>query len=123
MSGTLTVLDKNGEQQHLRTILPWRSKMLTEVMEILDLLHISSRYTPDGKPGPGNWPRARYPSSTRENKASPPRGLPRNCYDARWLDSLSREAIQVLRPEPEIDLTISERLKQFVFSHLSQSRC
>ena len=84
-------------------------------MEVADLLHLSSRFNPDGTPTRGVWPIPRFPSgsTTRMGPVSKvPTGLPVNCYDSAWLNSLHPEERLALDIRPPVDLTISDRLRR-----------
>lgn len=96
--------------------LQWRSAELTELLRTLDRLHLFLRVTEGNKATQGNYPRvrklrtnARYDACAR---AVP--GLPRNFYNAKWLEARSDwESYQLqVRDDVQVDLSVPEEVKE-----------
>ncbi|KAK7678502.1 hypothetical protein QCA50_018563 [Cerrena zonata] len=92
--------------------LPWRSPELTNVMRILDLIHLQSRFSSVGRATAGNWPRYRVESSLEVDSRAI-RGLPRNCYDPTWLREQDENMLEDLDIQPPVDLSIPERISMY----------
>lgn len=92
------------------TTLEWRSPDVTQWLRTMDLVYIGTRFYDDGTPMPGNQARERYPSN-KTQIGRPIQGLPRNFYNAEWLQTLSPDDLADLDVQPEIDIafTNSER--------------
>jgi len=88
----------------------WRSIEATKWLRTMDLLYSGTKIYSDGTATPGNEFRKRYPSN-KTQIGNPIVGLPRNFYDAKWLQTLSPDELAVLNIQPEIDInfTIDER--------------
>lgn len=98
--------------------LEWRSKELIELLRVLDDLHLISRLKDAGKQMQGNLPRYRKlrPSARGDPKARAVVGLPRNFYDAEWLNNLSdweRRKLRI-RDDVHINLSIPSEAKEYV---------
>ena len=99
------------EAERVVTLLDWRSTAFTEHCIFLDRMYLHQRVqaTP-GNTGPGGFPEYRRRGSKRKQQilGHAPVGLPENCYDAKWLRSLSvhqREALHMTAP---MDFTLTE---------------
>jgi hypothetical protein len=88
----------------------WRSMEVAKWLRTMDLIYGGTKINEDGTATRGNEFRKRYPSDEMQI-GRPIMGLPRNFYDARWLQELSPEQLVVLDVQPEIDInfTIDER--------------
>ncbi|KAI0686295.1 hypothetical protein BC835DRAFT_1420538 [Cytidiella melzeri] len=115
--------DSTGHQNRGATYwivpLQWRSDDLVNMLRVLDVLHVSTRFNPEGKPDPGNWPRIRR---ERQSSASNPHAvqavprLPRNFYSQLWLDALTDQEFDRLEiRSEEVDLSIPGNVEQFKF--------
>jgi hypothetical protein len=82
--------DEDGPVRRYVRITPaWRSEQLSQLQDCIDSAKSASQ-----KPRPGhrrtlgNRPRSRINANRRNNDAIAPPGLPRNCYDPTWVQSL-----------------------------------
>ncbi|KAI0681992.1 hypothetical protein BC835DRAFT_1300833, partial [Cytidiella melzeri] len=112
--------DSTGHQNRGATYwivpLQWRSDDLVNMLRVLDVLHVSTHFNPEGKPDPGNWPRIRR---ERQSSASNPHAvqavprLPRNFYSQLWLDALTDQEFDRLEiRSEEVDLSIPGNVEQ-----------
>ncbi|KAI0082156.1 hypothetical protein K474DRAFT_1703167 [Panus rudis PR-1116 ss-1] len=93
--------------------LTWRAKQLTNLLQSLDGLHNYSRFSNDGALSRGSPPRDRRRSSRVDDQRPAPIGLPKNCYDHTWLESLSPIQRSRLRvQDKEINLTLSKNMQE-----------
>jgi hypothetical protein len=77
--------------------LPWRNVELTKWLHALDLM--SSETLQNGKSVPGRkWHRDRCIGGMPSVRA-PPKGLPRDFYDTKWIASLNPAQIDALQIE------------------------
>lgn len=78
----------NPEQPAFRRVRPaWRSSAFEAFLWRLDSIALARKMEPS-KWKQGRGPRYR-PRTNKVNKdAKPPSGLPRNCYDPKWLKSM-----------------------------------
>ena len=88
----------------------WRSIEVTKWLRTMDLIFSGTKINEDGTATPGNEFRRRYPSDEMQI-GKPITGLPRNFYDAKWLQTLSLNELAKLNVQPEmnINFTIDER--------------
>jgi hypothetical protein len=89
--------------------LPWRSRQLVNLLRALDTLHLSTRFTQEGKPTPGQWPRVRKtrPTSRITYSVEAVPALPRCFYDEHWLATRTPWELEMLRiREVNVDLSI-----------------
>ncbi|KAJ8463289.1 hypothetical protein ONZ45_g17635 [Pleurotus djamor] len=94
------------------TRLHWRSEEVTAWFRLFDHLHMSSRFTQDDRPSPGQYPRYRIPSNRLEQYNNDvPRGLPTNFYAAAFLASLTEIERAKLQEQPAIPLTVSNAIQ------------
>lgn len=110
MSDDEAGFDHNGCRVLYRKGLIWRAHAVGNVLTHLDLVHLSGRYTSDGRPTRGAWPRTRLPSDIVDRNITPVKGLPANCYNRQWLNTLTRDEVEALQMRDEIDLSISDDL-------------
>ncbi|KAI0075730.1 hypothetical protein K474DRAFT_1599278, partial [Panus rudis PR-1116 ss-1] len=104
---------ESGIHQKWKIIrLLWRSKLLNTLMHDLDGLHNYSRYSLENKMSPGQPPRDRRVSSLVDEKRRAPVGLPEDCYDREWLDSLTPIERTQLRMTKNIGLELNAKLKE-----------
>lgn len=109
---------RTGNRTYKIMSVPWRSqtRQFLAFLELLDLLHMSTKFKHDGTPNPGNWPRVRVRSATDSvGRGNPVAGLPVNFYDENWLSDLQKndpDAFQQLGVEAAIDLAIDPRVIQ-----------
>ncbi|KZT02933.1 uncharacterized protein LAESUDRAFT_660664, partial [Laetiporus sulphureus 93-53] len=109
-----------GKVRYVVTRMSWRSAEFETWLKVFDWMHLSSRFTVDGKPKRGAFPRYRRRGSRRcDQFGKPVSGLPRNCYDAIWLAGLDEEERLSLEIQPAIDLTHSETVMACVISRIS----
>ena len=106
MSGDETDHD-NGRLRYAITQLDWRNPDALEWFRTFDHLHLSTRFGTDDRPTPGQFPHPRVNSQRMEHRARPVKGLPRNFYDAEWLQTLDQFEYNALDIRPEVDLTFS----------------
>lgn len=107
---------RNGRTRYIILKLVWRSQDLTAYLRVLDLVHLSTRFTRTGRATKGAWPRYRIVSKKRvDNDTAPVPGLPRNFYDAEWLASQSVEEVEALHINDTIvDLSIPAPIQRYV---------
>jgi hypothetical protein len=79
-------------------------------LRTMDLIYGGTKINEDSTATQGNKFRKCYPSDEMQI-GQPIVGLPRNFYNARWLQELSSEQLVVLDIQPKIDInfTINER--------------
>ena len=84
------------------TKLRWRSAAFEYWLRIHDWMWLSTRFHPDGRVKRGPLPRQRHHGSTRreEPHGAAIAGLPRNCYDADFLDGLDPGEREMLNIQP-----------------------
>ncbi|KAI5991030.1 hypothetical protein EDC04DRAFT_2587698 [Pisolithus marmoratus] len=94
----------------------WRSGEVTELLRLLDALHLRLRYGNGWNATSGAWPHLRlvsYKSSTR----AAVKGLPKNFYARKFLVSLTQEAFDELHLiEQILPVGIPDGLREFVVS-------
>lgn len=96
--------------------LVWRSRGLETVYYLCDTLNINDKFDAQGNISGGLFPRPRIVGDQISSK-KPVKGLPRNCYDEKWLaalDSDDREDLDVR--DEDADLSIPPHLEQYVVS-------
>ena len=94
----------------------WRSTELTIWLRSLDLLYLIRRFNTAGKASRGNMPRTRVESSptTYDRTKGAIKGLPRNCYNPRFLSQLKRGHIEALGIEDvDYDFTMPSSLQLY----------
>lgn len=84
---------------------PCLSEDLTALFRIVDRAYKTLVRRPSGSPG-----RHRVPSDLVMAVDSPPIGLPINCYNQAWLDTLTQAEKDALEATDPIDLTVAESL-------------
>ena len=110
-SGPLT-----GNRTYQILDIDWRSKdpKFLAFLELLDLLHMSTKFKRDGTPNPGNWPRVRVRLSKQSNYGrNIVPGLPENFYDKHWLEKLNANdpsVVERLEIQPAVDLAVDPRI-------------
>ncbi|KZT04093.1 uncharacterized protein LAESUDRAFT_658585 [Laetiporus sulphureus 93-53] len=88
---------------------------IREMAVVFDWMHLWCRFTPEGRPKHGAFPRYRRRGSMRlERGALPVKGLPVNCYDTQWLAGLDLEDRHSLNIQPAADLTHTNTVMTFV---------
>ena len=103
-------VEVKGQKFYLINALHWRSKEFTEFLHVFDRIYISNKI--DGTiNSTGNYPRLRV--ERQEPKVSslklkPVPGLPRNCYDEKFLKGLFPAQLKKLNVQPPMDLTHSD---------------
>lgn len=103
---------------HVVLQMPWRSQALTDVLIHLDSGYLSLLFHKDGTPAYGIFPKHRrrtlLASQARvDDDSVPVPGLPRNCYDDSWLDSLDDEALHALNIQREVNLKVPGELQRY----------
>jgi hypothetical protein len=93
----------------------WRSKDVTKWLRAIDKVYVYHRFSKDGRASRGNWVRQRIDSGRLDSTRRAVPGLPKNFYDATWLESLSNAARVELRIQPEISLRYSPTVKKYSF--------
>lgn len=89
----------------------WRSEEMIIWLRLIDLLACGEKWDGRSVARQGNSRRLRVHSSRLKDGVAV-EGLPENCYDSRWLDSLKpyeRELLDV-QPPLNMELTEEERL-------------
>lgn len=110
MSGDeLDTTHNERSPRYVVTKLRWRSSEFEYFLRIFDWMWLHSRYHADGRVKKGGIPRQRRRGSNRkESMDDPVPGLPRNCYDAAYLDGLRAAEYDALNIEPSVDLSHTE---------------
>ncbi len=90
----------------------WRSNELAAWLRTIDLLACGEKWGGRNVARQGNSRRIRR-HSTRSKDGVAISGLPENCYDSIWLNSLMRYQRDKLDVQPPVDLTFSEEEKQY----------
>lgn len=88
----------------------WRSQEVTEWLNIMDLVYVSSRFAADGRAAKGNWIRNRVRSASVDRDSRPIPGLPHNFYDQSWLRSLTPKERKALGSRGAVDLRHNEEI-------------
>lgn len=96
----------------------WRSDELVKWLRTIDLLAFGEKWGERNVAQRGNGRRLRI-HSTRSKDGVAVSGLPENCYDQAWLDSLNDWDRASLEMQQALDMTFSEdeRLCASVFPH------
>jgi hypothetical protein len=94
----------------------WRSDELIKWLRMIDLLAFGKKWGRCNVAQRGNGRRHRIHSTCSKNGLAV-LGLPENCYDCGWLNSLNDCERKVLNMKPPLDMTFLEdkRLYAFVF--------
>ena len=102
---------RNPEQPHYKMVkLEWHSKRLTRVLRTLDLLHLAKRrFSDNGLPTSGAWPRVRIDSHRKEDSPAV-RGLPKSCYSKGWLRLQDERTKMALDIQKKVSLKIPKRV-------------
>jgi hypothetical protein len=102
--------DHRGRQLRYNiTTLSWRSPEIRRWMQVLDDLHLSTRFSTGNRATAGKFPHVRIHISERNERHldTPVAGLPRNFYNQDWMDSLDRRERAALRIQEPVDLSFS----------------
>ena len=92
----------------------WRSSGVTELLRLLDSLHLRLRYGNNWNATSGAWPHLRVLSRKSSARAAV-KGLPNNFYSPKFLASLTQEALDELcLIEEVLPVEISDGLRRFV---------
>ncbi|KAI5989705.1 hypothetical protein EDD15DRAFT_2171086 [Pisolithus albus] len=92
----------------------WRSGEVTELLRLLDALHLRLRYCNNWNATSGAWPHLRLISHKSSTRAAV-KGLPRNFYARGFLASLTQEALDELQSiEQTLPMGIPDGLREFV---------
>lgn len=96
----------------------WRSEELIKWLRTIDLLAFGEKWGGRHAAPKGNDRRLRV-HSTRSKDGEAIFGLPENCYDRCWLNSLNDFDRRILDMQPPLDMTFSEdeKLCAFVLPH------
>lgn len=92
-----------GQARYKIVGLTWRAPELTNLLRVLDVLHLAGRVTESGRPTRGNMPHTR----------------PRHCYDPNWLKHKRADVLNRLRVtddgrEPDEVFDIPEAIEEYV---------
>lgn len=102
---------------HMITKLPWRAPAIRAWMQILDDLHLHTRFVSGLRATPGNFPYVRVEPTKQavrneRGMAQVVKGLPINFYCPDWLADLDEYDRHALAAEPAIDLAFSPNIIQ-----------
>lgn len=100
-----------GRSRYLIVNEEWRSKELIIWLRTMDLLACGEKWDGRNVARQGNSRRIRL-HSNRSKDAVAVAGLPENCYDSEWLNSLEHYQRDKLDVQPAIDLTFFNDEKQ-----------
>ena len=107
-----------GQRKYFVVRPEWRSRDVTRWLRIIDEVYVYHRFSEDGRASRGNWVRQRIDSGRFDGARRPVSGLPKNFYDAAWLETLSNKARAELQMQPEISLRHSPTVKRHFSSIL-----
>ena len=93
--------------------MQWRSVEVTTWLRTMDLVYVGTKFYEDNTAVPGNQFRLRYPSDVTQI-GRPITGLPRNFYNAAWLNTLTPEQLAVLDTQPEININFNVDERKYV---------
>lgn len=98
------------------TNLGWRAREVRPWMQVLDDLHLLTRFHPGQRRTAGNLPHDRLVSGQRDERgfSAPVKGLPRNFYDAEWLEDLDEHQKRDLQLKPAVDMTFPKRIIEYI---------
>jgi hypothetical protein len=102
-----------GHRRYVVRKLRWRSEAITSVLRVLDALALVTHWTSDGRPRPGKFPHIRI-DSDRVEERDPVHNLPRNFYQADWLNTLDKHELRELNMGKSIDLEVPDRILRCV---------
>ena len=85
----------------------WRSSEIEPFFMALDDLHLSTRFSSNGRAKRGKFPHPRIRSGRPPIPGGGVPGLPVNFYDPRWLRTLTGFERKELKIKPSIDLELS----------------
>jgi hypothetical protein len=103
---------RNGLPIALTERMPWRSPQLTRALRMLDFAQLGTKIGPGGHLRATAFALHRV-TGTGVSARSPVIGLPRNCYDQNWLNTLDTRAVNRLKMRKAFDLSISPGLQRF----------
>jgi hypothetical protein len=95
---------------------PWRSDELIIWLRMMDLLACGEKWGARNVAQQGNSRRARIHSSRWKHGVAVA-GLPENCYNPNWLNSLDQIEREHLQAKPPHDMQFSEEEQRYVFRH------
>lgn len=99
---------RTGEVRYIVVKYEWRSSELDDWLKTFDFLHLSTRFTPEGRARRGKFPRPRIRNTARPARlGNPVSGLPENFYDSQWLAGLESYEREELDIQPPIDLSFT----------------
>jgi hypothetical protein len=105
-----------GQSRYLIVNEEWRSEQLMVWLRMMDLLACGEKWDGRHVARQGNSRRIRTHSS-RSKDGVAVAGLPENCYDSEWLDSLERYRRDKLDVQPPINLAFLDKEKQCAVLH------
>lgn len=92
----------------------WRSPKVTPWLQVIDAVHLDSRFSESGRASRGNWVRHRVRSGRVDHVRPPVIGLPKNFYDEEWLGGLSQTELEALEVQEEVSLEHDPNLMEEV---------
>jgi hypothetical protein len=92
----------------------WRSDELIIWLRTMDLLACGQKWDQRNVAQQGNNRRVRVHSS-RSKDGVAVAGLPENCYDPGWLNTLDHFQREQLRVQPPLNMQFSEEEQRYVF--------
>ncbi|KAI0083063.1 hypothetical protein BDY19DRAFT_998894 [Irpex rosettiformis] len=99
----------NGIQYAQTEVLQWRSTEFAAILRICDSLHLSTKFTPDGRPKTHVFPHVRI-TGKRVSERGPVPDLPENCYCERWKKRMGADYLETLCMRPSINLKLSQEI-------------
>jgi hypothetical protein len=105
-----------GQSHYVIVNEAWRSKELAVWLRTIDLLACGEKWGGHNVARQGNSRRIRR-HSTRSKGGIAISGLPENCYDSEWLNSLQCYQRDKLDVQPPVDLTFSDEEKRYDFPY------
>ena len=96
-----------GQRRYAIVREEWRSDELIKWLQMMDLLACGEKWAGRTVARQGNCKRLRVVSTcTKDSRAVG--GLPQNCYNPKWLETLRRHERNQLKVRPAIDMTFTE---------------
>lgn len=91
----------------------WRSDELVVWLRMMDLLACGEKWAGRQVAQPGNGKRRRFHSSLSKDGVAVA-GLPENCYDPDWLNTLDQFEREQLQVKPPCNMQFSEEEQRYV---------
>lgn len=101
------------------SLMDWRAKPVADMLHVCDLLHFSSKLSPDMRVIKPPLPRVRIVGQAVQQDSRPVSDLPRNFYDPDWLADQDSAVINNLHIRAPVPLHITKELRECVIECIS----